>query len=263
MLVSPFLQLKSSNIQYFCTALPVHIRLFWLHSPVRYPCLKKAPQQDTTAQSDLTQTKAHMLCVFMDLHRSFKTAHVWYTCHLTYSDTHFLSCQHAPAPHFSPSHCCTIISTSAEHFAPSFQSHLSLTDTSLVPRSLGLVSRSLWSLNPIWLGGTSCQLNLHSPYPIFRIIQEIAKQCLRTNFHDLAYLHMSFKTTEPLLVDFSRQWHTRKSIFFGALDFCTEVTAEVGFTLWATASKNILHFHYANIIQDHLKIFRGLYKTQR
>lgn len=59
-LASPFLQLRSSNIQYFLTPLPVYIRLFWL---------QKNPQQDTTAQWDLTHTKAHMLCVFMDLHR--------------------------------------------------------------------------------------------------------------------------------------------------------------------------------------------------
>lgn len=51
--------------------------------------------------------------------------------------------------------------------------------------------------------------------------------------------------------------------FFGALDLCTEVTAETGFTFWTTASKNLLHFRYANIIQVHLKMFRGLYKTQR
>lgn len=155
----------------------------------------------------------------MDLHRlnspSKQTAHIWFTCHLTHSDTHFLSCQHAPTPHFSPSHTCTeMISTSAEPFAPSFQSHLSLTDSSLVLRSLGLLSQPLWNLNPIWLGGTSCQLNLHSPDPIFRIIQEFAKQCLRRNFHDLAYLHMSFKTTRTTAGAFLQAMAHQEKHFF-------------------------------------------------
>lgn len=44
--------------------------------------------------------------------------------------------------------------------------------------------------------------------------------------------------------------------------WCTKVTVEVGFTIWTTASKNLLHFHNANIIHVHLQI-RGLYKTQR
>lgn len=51
--------------------------------------------------------------------------------------------------------------------------------------------------------------------------------------------------------------------FFGVLDFCTKVTVVVGFILWTTASKNLLHFHYANIIKVHLKMFRGLYTTQK
>lgn len=183
----------------------------------------------------------------MDLHGLISPSkqHVSFTCHFSHSDTHFLSCQHASAAHFSPSRTCTDSSpsTSAEHSAPSFQSHLFMTDTSLVLRSLGLLPQSVWSLTgrnqlPAQSAFSTSYFQNHTG-----VCQAVPEEKLpRPGL--LMYVLQSNRTTAGFL---QAMTHQEKEFFW-----CTKITAEVGFTVWTTASKNLLHFHYANIIQVHL-----------
>ena len=50
-------------------------------------------------------------------------------------------------------------------------------------------------------------------------------------------------------------------VCLSAVELSTKMTTVGRFTLQINGSKNLLHFHYVNIIQVHLKILRDLYKT--
>lgn len=157
----------------------------------------------------------------------------------------------------------TIISTSAGHSAPSFQSLLS---DRYFPsaQNTGIVIPVFKEPESSLTG--RYQLPAQSAFSI-SYFQNHTGVCQAVSEEKLpwpgllTYVLQNNKTTTA--GGFLQAMTYQEKHFFGVLDFCTKVTVVVGFTLWTTASKNLLHFHYANIIQVHLKMFRGLYTTQR